>query len=235
MRDFKGLQARATASKAAEILLYDDIGPSEFGLIDEKSFAEVLAKVGDATVINLRINSNGGSAFPGLAIYNMLKRHPARVEVDVDGLAASIASIIAMAGESIRMGEGSQIMIHDASTFAWGNARELIRTAALLDSMDADLADIYARRTGKPAAEIRDLMHAETWFGAQAAVESGFADALNDSAPVQVRLEPQAAARFKHPPKQLLAPREVIDMAKQRARSASLVARAAAFHKQETT
>jgi len=229
MIEFKGISYRATAPKTAEILLYNDIGPSEYGLIDEKSFAETLSKVGDVSTINLRINSGGGGAFAGLAIYNMLKRHPATVMVDIDGIAASIASIIAMAGENIRMGEGAQMMIHDASTLQWGNARELTRAAALLDSMDADLAEIYARRTGRPTSEIRDMMHVETWFGASQAVLAKFADSLNDSEPVQVRLEPHIAARCKNPPKQLLAPREVIDMAKQRKQVSSLVARAAAY------
>jgi ATP-dependent Clp protease, protease subunit len=201
-------------------------------MADEKSFAEALAKLGDVKTINLRINSPGGSAFSGVAIYNQLKRHPARIEVDVDGLAASIASVIAMAGDEVRMGEGAQMMIHDASSFSWGNADAMRRQADLLDQISSDLAEIYARRTGRTATEIRDLMRAETWFTAKQAVEHKLADAVS-AEEVTAHLSPEIAARFKHPPKQLLAPREVIDMAKQRGKAESLVARAAVYQRKE--
>lgn len=215
-------QARATAAKRGEILFYGDVGPSDWGMIDEKTFADALKGMGDVEVIDLRINSAGGSAFSGLAIYNQLMRHPARIEVSVDGLAASIASVIAMAGDDVRMGEGSQMMIHDASVFAWGNADELRRNADLLDSISGDLAAIYARRTGRPVAEMRDLMKAETWFTAEEAFKAGLADTVVEDATAQAHLEPVEAARFRHPPKALLTPRQTVDQTVARARIAAI-------------
>lgn len=199
------LQAKATAPKVGELLLYGDVGPSDWGMIDGRSVNEALKQLGDVDTINLRIDSAGGGVFDGMAIYNQLKRHPATVNVTVDGLAASIASVIAMAGESIEMGEGTQMMIHDASSIAWGNSSEMRRIADLLDSTSTDIAEIYARRTGRPVDEIRDLMRAETWMRARDAVDGKFADRVIAGNPVEAHLEPQEAARFKNPPKSLLA------------------------------
>lgn len=194
--------------EVGELLLYGDVGPAEYGMIDEKAFAAELKKLGEVRTIQLRINSAGGSAFSGLAIYNQLKRHPARVEVTVDGLAASIASVIAMSGEAIRMGEGTQLMVHDASALTWGNAAEMQRTAELLDSISQDLAEIYARRSGRPAHAMRELMRAETWLTAGEAVEAKLADEVVAAPQVEASLTPFAAARFKHPPKALLSVRQ---------------------------
>lgn len=203
----KLIQARATAKDRGELLLYGDVGPSEWGMIDERAFADQLKSLGDVKTIELRINSPGGSAFSGIAMYNQLMRHPARVEVHVDGLAASIASVIAMAGDDIVMGEGAQMMIHDASSIAWGNAGEMRKTADLLDSISEEIALIYARRTNRPVAELRDAMREETWFTGEAAVEARLADRVVAGQPVEARLEPDVAARFRRPPKALLSPR----------------------------
>ena len=197
-------QAKATA-KVGEIVLYADIGPSDWGMIDGKTVSAALKELGDVEIINLRIDSAGGGVFDGMAIYNQLKRHPATVHVTVDGLAASIASVIAMAGETITMGEGTQLMIHDASTFAWGNAGEMRKTADLLDSISGDIAEIYARRSGRSVAEVRELMRNETWLRAQEAVDAKLADSVIAGAPVEAHLSDEQAARFKHPPKSLLA------------------------------
>jgi ATP-dependent Clp protease, protease subunit len=218
-------QARATANKRAEIQFYGDVGPSEWGMIDEKAFADALKGMGDVEVIDLRINSAGGSAFSGVAIYNQLMRHPARIEVTIDGLAASIASVVAMAGDSVTMGAGTQMMIHDASVFSWGNAAELRRNADLLDSISGDLAAIYARRTGRPVGELRDLMKAETWFTAEEAFKAGLADTVLEDATAQAHLEPVEAARFRHPPKALLTPRQTVDLAVAKSRIASIAQR----------
>jgi len=200
-------QARAHSPRAGEILLYRDIGPAEWGMVDAEMFAKALDELGEVERIDLRIDSAGGSAFTGLAIYNQLVRHPARVDVTVDGVAASIASIIAMAGETVRMGAGARLMIHDAYSIVWGNAEAMTREAQLLDGISRDLAEIYADRTGRPAAQIRDLMRAETWMSAQEAVEGKFADALVDEERVKASLTPEQAARFRHPPKDLLRAR----------------------------
>lgn len=210
-----------------ELLLYGDVGPSEWGMIDDRAFADELKKLGEVRVLQLRINSAGGSAFTGVSIYNQLKRHAARVEVTVDGIAASIASVIAMAGETVRMGDGTQLMIHDASSLAWGNAAEMQRTGELLDSISHDLAEIYARRTGRSVHEMRDLMRAETWFGAEEAVEARLADEVIAGPRVEARLRPTEAARFKHPPKALLSTRQQHSVS----RVADLAARARQYAK----
>jgi ATP-dependent protease ClpP protease subunit len=125
--------------------------------------------------INLHINSPGGNAFAGVQIYNTLKESPALVNVIVEGMAASAASVIAMAGDTVTMATGSSLMIHDAMSLCYGNAAEKRKDADLLDGVSANLADIYAERAGQDAAHWRDLMLAETWFHGQEAVDVGLA------------------------------------------------------------
>lgn len=185
--------------KTGEIWLYDEVGDGWFGGMSAKSFQSELAKLGKVDTINLHINSPGGSVFDGVAIYNQLKSHPARVEVDVDGIAASIASVIAMAGDEIRMADGSMMMIHDPYTLAAGGAEELRKTAELLDQIAVNIRGIYAKRTGMKDSDIAVLMAEETWFGAAAAIDSGFADSVTE----QLRVAACSNfdfTRFKHAP-----------------------------------
>jgi ATP-dependent protease ClpP protease subunit len=173
------------ASGPTEILLYDTIGEDPFfgGGVSSKAFAAALrdAKKGP---IDLRINSGGGSVFEGAAIYDLIRQHPAPVNVYVDGIAASIASLIAMAGTSIEMGEASWLMIHKAWTFTIGNANDMTKTAADLEKIDGVLIDAYERKTGKDRAELADMLAAETWFTGQEAVAAGFADTVFKQAKV---------------------------------------------------
>jgi ATP-dependent protease ClpP protease subunit len=134
----------------------------------------------DAPSVRVRINSGGGSFFEGLGIYNALKVHPARIEARVEGLAASAASFIAMAGDEIAMGSASWMMIHQAWVLAIGNATELRDLADWLDRVDAMQAQIYARRTGEDAEAVKGLLAAETWMTGAEAVEAGFAERLFD-------------------------------------------------------
>jgi ATP-dependent protease ClpP protease subunit len=212
-----------------EIVLYADIGPAEWGMFDDATFAAKLKELGEVKAIDLRINSAGGSAFTGISIYNQLKRHPAKVQVHVDGLAASIASIIAMAGESIKMGEGARLMIHDASTITWGNEAEMQRTATLLGQLSNDLAEIYARRTGRPVAELRQAMRDETWYSAEEALAAGLADEITKGNTVEAHLAPEEALRFKHPPKDLLSPRENLQNIASRSFIAHMTSRSQRF------
>lgn len=224
----QGVRITARGTQAAEVLIYGTIGESWFfeESVTASDFRKELKALGSVKELVIRVNSDGGSVPDGLAIYNSLKAHPARKVVHVDGHAASIASVIAMAGDTIEMGEGTQMMIHDASTIAWGNAGELRRTAELLDSISGDIAEIYARRSGKPAETIRNLMTAETWFKAREAVDFGLADTTLAGDPaVQAHLEPAEAARFKHPPKALLSVRAQHSAS----RVASMAARAARY------
>ena len=162
-----------------EIWLYDQIGSSFWGDgVTDKVFQKELTALGKVSTINLRINSPGGDVFQGTTIYNLLKSHPARVVVDIDGLAASIASIIAMAGDEIRIAGNAMMMIHDPQGMAVGDASEMRRTAALLDQVKGNLADTYASRTGNLRASVEGWMADETWLTADAAVQMGFADAV---------------------------------------------------------
>lgn len=165
------------AKDEAEILIYDTIGQDFWGDdVTAKSVDKELKALGSPKSITVRINSGGGDVFDGVAIYNTLARHPARKVVHVDGLAASAASVIAMAGDEILMGAGTFIMIHNAWSIAIGNAAEMRRSADLLDSVSGQLATIYVNRTGQSAKEVKAMMDAETWLDRDEAMKKGFAD-----------------------------------------------------------
>jgi ATP-dependent protease ClpP protease subunit len=130
--------------------------------------------------VTVQINSPGGDMFEGIAIYNLLRAHPAKVTVEVLGWAASAASIIAMAGDNIRMGLGSFMMVHNAWGMVVGNRHDMRDAADLFDGFDAAIADIYEARTGMKRADIEKLMDAETFMGPSEAVKNGFADVVDD-------------------------------------------------------
>ncbi len=142
------------------------------------SVASALEEAGDVALIRVHLNSPGGDVFEGMTMLNLLKAHSARVEVLVDGIAASAASFVAMAGDRIVMGEGSMLMIHNPMTIMWGNAAELRKQAEVLDKVAGEMAGIYAKRTGKSEDQARAWMDAETWFTGKEAVEAGLADEL---------------------------------------------------------
>jgi ATP-dependent Clp protease protease subunit len=176
------------AGTRGEIWLYDQIGESFWGEgISAKTFQKELAGLGKVNTINVRINSPGGDVFDGLAIYNQLKIHPARVVVDIDGLAASIASVIAMAGDEIRMASNSMMMIHNPHGMAMGDSGEMQRVAALLNQVKGTLSDTYAARTKQGKAALDGWMDEETWMTADTAVQYGFADSITDAQQVSAR------------------------------------------------
>lgn len=142
--------------------------------VTPKAFREELAK--HSGEITVRINSPGGDVFAGMQIYNMLKDRDGGVIVIVDALAASAASFIAMAGDKIIMNTGSMMMVHKASTIAWGNEDEMLQIVEMLRKTDDNIVSVYAARTGKSAEEIKQLLADETWMTADEAVEMGFAD-----------------------------------------------------------
>ena len=179
--DWYAITAEVTGegeSTRARVRIYDTIG-GWFGTNAAEFVGELDAL--DVDELEVHINSPGGAVWDGLAIMNALKQHRARVTIIVDGLAASAASIIAMAGDEVVMAEGSQMMIHRASGGAWGNAAFLRDTAAILDKIDGNLAGIYARRAGGTRESWLDLMTAETWYDAAEAVEAGLADRADES------------------------------------------------------
>lgn len=176
--------------KEATVYVYDVIDSWGF---DINTFAVALQEAGDLDRINVRINSPGGNAFDGAAIYNLLRENRAEVVVKVDGQAASAASIIAMAGDQILMGEAAEIMIHNPWVFAMGDSNELIKIANDLKKMDERFANTYAKRTGQSPSDIREMMDAETYLGPDEAVALGFATGklLDDDEPEDA----QATAR----------------------------------------
>ncbi|MBW9093113.1 ATP-dependent Clp protease proteolytic subunit [Microbacterium jejuense] len=194
-KDWFRIQAAAVAedeSTSADVYIYDQIGETWWGGgVSAKKFAEQINAL-DVDTIRLFLNSPGGAAWEGVTIMNSLRRHRARVEVTVDGMAASAASLIAMAGDHITMNRGSMLMIHDAWGFAIGNATDMQETAAILDKLSASYADSYAARAGKDRDHWRALMKAETWFSAEEAVTAGLADEWVDG-PEDAS---DAAARF---------------------------------------
>lgn len=162
----------------AELWLYDEIGPWGTTASD---VARALSQV-PTDRVTVRVNSPGGSVFDGIAIYNLLRSHAGGVDVVVDGLAASAASFIAQAGETVTMAPHSRMMIHDAIGFAYGNAADMLELAALLDDLSANIATIYADSSGGDAAAFRELMLAETWLDPAQAVELGLATSTGDAA-----------------------------------------------------
>lgn len=177
-----GFRIQLKGESAAEIYIYADIGDSWWGdgITAKKIADELKALPATVSEITVRINSYGGDVFDALAIYRQLVDHKAKVIVQIDGIAASAASVIAMAGETIKIANGGQLMIHDAWTIGIGNAEELRRTADHVDMTSAELAKLYAARAKKTETEVRDLMRAETWMTAQEAKDRGFVDEVID-------------------------------------------------------
>lgn len=170
----------------AKVYIYGAIGDWEIlGETSARQFAKDLNAI-DADQIELHLNSPGGNAWDGVAIYNTIRQHEATTTVYVDGMAASAASIVAMAGDQVIMSPGSQMMIHDPSAVAWGPPAMMRETAAILDKMANSGANIYARKAGGEPAEWRSAMEAESWYMAQEAVDAGLADRLDEEADPKV-------------------------------------------------
>ena len=173
--------AAAASDDETTITMFDVIGEDWWtgGGVTAKRVAGALRVIGDRAV-TLKINSPGGDMFEGIAIYNLLRQHPAKVTVEVMGWAASAASIIAMAGDEINMGLGTFMMVHNAWGAVVGNQHDFREGATLFEGFDAAIADIYEARTGMARAEITKLMDGESFMGPTEAVEKGFADNVDD-------------------------------------------------------
>lgn len=172
-KDWFRIDNAAEESDETDIYVYDSIG-GWFGMYADE-FIEAIKGV-STSKINLRLNSPGGSVFEGIAIANAIRNHPANVTVYVDSVAASIASVIALAGDRVVMMPQSQFMVHNASGGCYGDASEMTKMADLLDKQSRNIAEAYAQHTGRPLAEWQDYMAAETWFTAEEAVAAGLAD-----------------------------------------------------------
>ena len=159
----------------AEVLLYDVIG---WPFIDAEMFVRELNHI-DADIITLRINSPGGDVFDGRAIFNALKSHPAKINTVIEGIAASMASIIALSGDTVTMSEGAFYMIHNPWVLMLGDSKELRKEADLLDKIGGELAKTYINKTGLTPSKIKQLMDDETWFTGEEAKSSGFIDQVD--------------------------------------------------------
>jgi ATP-dependent Clp endopeptidase proteolytic subunit ClpP len=183
----------------AEIVIYDEIGA--FG-VPAKAFLDELKALGPLAELTVRINSPGGSVFDGLAIYNALKRHDAAITVWIDGIAASIASMIAMAGDEVVMPENAMLVLHDPSGLVAGTASDMRAMAEALDRMKAGMVAAYREKSGRDDAEIEALLREETWLSAQEAVALGLADRVE--APVKMAAHFDLS-RFRNTPPQVTA------------------------------
>ena len=176
-----------------EVSIYDEIG---FGGVTAKDFMAEVKKL-KGQHIHLRINSVGGSVIEGAAIYNALRRHKGGLTVHVDGLAASMASVIAMAGEEVFIADNAMLMIHNPWSMTMGDADDLRKEADVLDKLKNTLVNAYARKTGMEAEDIAAMMDEETWLNATQSVAMGFADEIEDGIEAAASLSPAIArARF---------------------------------------
>lgn len=181
-----GVRAAADKDEDRTISIYDVIGYDYWTGegVSAKRIAGALRAMG-AGPVTVNVNSPGGDMFEGLAIYNLLREHDGEITVKVLGLAASAASIIAMAGDTVQIARAGFLMIHNAWVMAIGNRNDLIEIAETLKPFDEAMASIYAAHTGQEQKAMAKLMDAETWIGGEAAVEGGFADELLPSDQVQ--------------------------------------------------
>lgn len=171
-----GIKAAKTDENS--ISVFDVIGADWYGDgVTASRIAAALRSIGGADV-TVNINSPGGDMFEGLAIYNLLREYEGRVTVKVLGLAASAASIIAMAGDEVQIGRGAFLMIHNCWVYAMGNRHDLQQIATDMEPFDKAMNDIYGARTGLDTATIDAMMDAETYIGGSDAVQKGFADRL---------------------------------------------------------
>lgn len=172
------------AAEVAEVSIFDEISP--FGVTAQDFTREIKAIT--APVVNLHINSPGGDVYDGVAIYNEIKNHPATFHAYIPGLAASIATVIAMAADHITVAPHSRLMIHDAWAVAIGDAADMLKMSERLEATSQNIADIYAERAGGTPEEWRTKMRAESWFSHDEAVAVGLADEVgrsNDARPLK--------------------------------------------------
>jgi len=173
-----------------ELMLYGDISSLSWrgDEVTPKQFKKDLDDLGDISTLNVYINSNGGDVFAGQAIYSMIKRHKATVNVYIDGLAASIASVIAMAGDKVIIPKNAMLMIHNPWATAIGNAEDFRKMADDLDKIRESIITTYKDKSELEDEKIIELMDAETWLTAEEAVDYGFADEIEDEKQVAASL-----------------------------------------------
>jgi ATP-dependent Clp protease protease subunit len=200
---------QATTKNTAEIYIYDQVVTAGWEWGAEQSavtFQEDLARLGDEVeTIHLHINSPGGAVFEGITIANLLKAHDAKVIAYIDGLAASIASVIAVCADEVIMGEGTFFMIHHPWLFTWGDANALRKDADMLDKVSSQMQALYLAKTGEKCSSERlvEMLDEETWLTATEALELGFVDSIVETSQVAASVNDIAFARFKNIPEAL--------------------------------
>lgn len=176
--------AKKTGTRG-EIYIYEDIGEGWFGGLTAKAFSDTMKELGNVAALDIYINSPGGSVFDGVAIYNQIKRFAGEKIVHIDGIAASIASIIAMAGDEIRIAANGMIMIHDPWGMAIGTADDMRKMSDSMDKIRETLLTTYVAKTGRTDKEISDWMTDETWMNAEESVKYGFASKITEEKAVK--------------------------------------------------
>ena len=196
-------RAQVTADGVMELIVYEQIGEDydfwsgETSGISARLIKEKLDATPDYSSILMRINSPGGDAFEGVAILNLLRSQAKPVNVMIDGIAASAASVIAMAGTTIQMGSGAMMMIHNAWGFCMGNTHDMAQQAAALMAIDKAIASAYADRTGGNVADIQVMMDEETWMGAEECIAAGFATGMQSAPSIDAKKAMALAKGFK--------------------------------------
>ena len=179
------------AGETADVYIFDEIGT--YGITAQEFINDIKDLKGSP--INLRINSLGGDVFDGMAMYNVIKRREAKTTVYIEGIAASIATIIALGADEVVMAENSLFMIHNAWGGTMGEAKEMRKTADTLDKISGELIDIYRKKTGLSYEVLSEMMDEETWLNAEEALSMGFIDTISDSIKVAAKYD---VSKFKN-------------------------------------
>ncbi|EFG1319997.1 Clp protease ClpP [Escherichia coli] len=200
MKNKSWFRMQAGGPGDADIYIYDEIG---FWGVTAKQFVSELNALGDITHINLHINSPGGDVFEGIAIFNSLKNQGATITVYVDGVAASMASVIAMAGDTVIMPENAFMMIHKPWGFSGGDAEDMRSYADLLDKVESVLLPAYAQKTGKTTDEIAAMLADETWMSGAECLAHGFADQVTPAVEAMACIQSKRTEEFKKMPESI--------------------------------
>ena len=183
---------KSKASKGVvDVYIFDEIG---MGGVNAQGFIEEIKSFKDSPM-NLHINCVGGDVFDGMAIYNIIKKRTSKTTVYIEGIAASMGSVIALAADTVVMAENSLFMIHNAWGGAMGEAKEMKKTARLLDKISGEIADIYVKKTKLPYDKVKEMMDEETWLNAEEALELGFIDSISDAIKVAAKYD---VSKFKN-------------------------------------
>ena len=180
-----------SADSIVDVYIFDEIG--SYG-VNAQSFIEEI-KSYTKKPMNIHINCVGGDVFDGMAIYNIIKKRTAETTVYIEGIAASMGSVIALAADNVVMAENSLFMIHNAWGGAMGESKELKKTANLLEKISNEIADIYIKKTNLPYDKVKEMMDEETWLNAEEALELGFIDSISDAIKVAAKYD---VSKFKN-------------------------------------